>query len=210
MEKTRNKYTKRNDFPEKLETGLSTYCFVCHKKQPKRQTRCDFCGVDSKRALVWDNSIRQYFNNDDFLVHESTGAFVVNNFGKVLLIELDKFPFGYTIPAGHVDVTETSQEACVREFKEEVGLSIENLEVLYQGEIRGDSCSRGADIHDWTFYIATPVDEGVLLNEESKSFLWTDMSSLPDNLTLPVSVCLEQVGVMDRISEYIKNIPRAS
>lgn len=195
------KYTKRADFPKILKSGLNAYCFVCHKKQPKRQTRCDICGIDSKRALVWDDSIKQYFNDEEHLVHESAGAFVVNHAGMVLFIELNKFPFGYTIPAGHVDLGESSADACIREFKEEVGLEIKNLEMVYEGEIMGDSCSRGADIHRWTFYVATANNENVTLNEESTSFDWLDIHVLPNNVAYPIAFSLKQEGVIEKIDK---------
>lgn len=201
-------YTRRSDFPDVLELGMSTFCFACHAKQPKRQTKCDTCGVDSKRALVWDDSIKQYFNDENFLVHESTGAFVVNNEGKILFIELNKFPFGYTVPAGHIDAGESSADACIREFKEEVGLDIENMEVVYEGEIVGDSCSRGADIHKWTFYVATATNDNVLLNEESKLFTWLDIHNLPNDLTHPIAFCLKQDGVMEKIEKFISEKKR--
>lgn len=204
--KDESNFTKRADFPEMLKSGQSVYCFVCGEEQPRRQTKCDFCGIDSGRSLVWDDSIKQYFNEKDFLVHESTGAFVINNDGAILLIDLNKFPFGHTIPAGHVNVTENSSEACVREIKEEVGLDVQNLEMVYQGEIWGDSCSRGADIHMWTFYAASAVAEKIFLNEESKSYKWLAVKDFPNDLTYPVSFCLNQDGVPKIISNYIKKL----
>ena len=48
------------------------------------------------------------------------GAVVVNN-GKILVAKSRKFE-GFIFPGGHVKLGETSREAIVREFEEEVGV----------------------------------------------------------------------------------------
>ncbi len=42
---------------------------------------------------------------------------------------------GYAIPGGHVGFGETSEDALVREFKEETGINIKVVRMLWAGEI---------------------------------------------------------------------------
>ncbi|MEK9177792.1 MAG: NUDIX hydrolase, partial [Patescibacteria group bacterium] len=53
--------------------------------------------------------------------HKSVGMFIWND-DKLLLIERGKRPYGFAVPAGHVDGDKTFEIAAIRELKEEVGL----------------------------------------------------------------------------------------
>lgn len=83
--------------------------------------------------------------------HTSVGMLVWQN-GKLLMIERRKLPFGFAPPAGHVDEGETYREAAIRELREEVGLKVKKLKLLFSGR-KDFSCRRpGGDWHDWKVY----------------------------------------------------------
>lgn len=50
--------------------------------------------------------------------------------GKIVLIERKHEPFGWALPGGFVDVGETVEQAAVREAREETGLSVKLKQVL--------------------------------------------------------------------------------
>ena len=50
--------------------------------------------------------------------------------GKFVLIERQKFPLGLALPGGHVDPGEGPREAAIREFKEETGLTLSNVQFV--------------------------------------------------------------------------------
>ena len=77
--------------------------------------------------------------NNDILFHMGAGVFsyrvagVLIRDGEVLLQRTPDDP-GYAFPGGHVSFGETSQEALVREFKEEIGWDIHPVRPLWVGE----------------------------------------------------------------------------
>jgi ADP-ribose pyrophosphatase YjhB (NUDIX family) len=81
----------------------------------------------------------------------SVGMFIWEN-DKLLLIERNKFPFGFAIPAGHVDDHGSFEDAARDETKEEVGLDVVNLKLVAEGR-RDNICRRpGGTWHYWKLY----------------------------------------------------------
>jgi ADP-ribose pyrophosphatase YjhB (NUDIX family) len=50
--------------------------------------------------------------------------------GLIALIERKNAPHGWALPGGFVDIGETTEEAAIREAKEETGLNVELLRVF--------------------------------------------------------------------------------
>ncbi len=84
--------------------------------------------------------------------HSSVGAIIVNDKNEILLFERVKFPLGKSFAAGHIDAGETARDAIIREVEEETGLIINDLVLLVETQIHGDSCRRGSDDHTWKLY----------------------------------------------------------
>jgi ADP-ribose pyrophosphatase YjhB (NUDIX family) len=64
--------------------------------------------------------------------HTSVGIFVWEK-DKLLLIERKKIPYGFAIPAGHVDGDGSFEEARARELKELVFSTMETMHVTALG-----------------------------------------------------------------------------
>lgn len=62
----------------------------------------------------------------------SVGMYVWKN-EKLLLIERKKFPFGFAVPAGHVDKHGSFEDAARDEIQEEVGFEVTDLELITEG-----------------------------------------------------------------------------
>lgn len=60
----------------------------------------------------------------------TVGALVVNDKGEILLVKSHKWGNWYTVPGGHIELGERSEEAVKREIKEEVGLEVEPIKIL--------------------------------------------------------------------------------
>jgi nucleoside triphosphatase len=60
----------------------------------------------------------------------TVGGLILNKKRELLLVESPKWKGGFTIPGGHVEVGETLVEALQRELREEVGLNVEDPELL--------------------------------------------------------------------------------
>ena len=138
------------------------YCINCHRPNMLRQQRdndalsyvCTNCDTTNPRALIMDPQLMWEIAPDNEYCHSSVGAFIFNQKNDFLMFKLNKFPFGATIPAGHVDVGESAKKAVEREIKEEVNIPVVGLVRLMQTTIDGDGCRRGADRHHWTVFCA--------------------------------------------------------
>ncbi len=60
----------------------------------------------------------------------TVGGLVLNTRGELLLVQSPKWKGEYTIPGGHVEIGETLVDALKRELMEEVGLRVQDLELL--------------------------------------------------------------------------------
>jgi len=97
-------------------------------------------------------------------MHYSVGAVIERKRdGKFLFVDRMKPPFGLACPAGHLDEGgESAEEACAREVREEVGLGVKVLELIFEEEAAHNQCSRGVDTHYWRVYRCELDDEDAL------------------------------------------------
>jgi ADP-ribose pyrophosphatase YjhB (NUDIX family) len=103
--------------------------------------------------------------------HTSVGMLVWKD-EKLLLIERAKFPFGFAIPAGHVDEDPSYEDSARRELQEEVGLEAIELKVVAEGRKENHCRREDGTWHYWKLYEVTfsgEVDRSV---EETKQVKW--------------------------------------
>jgi nucleoside triphosphatase len=60
----------------------------------------------------------------------TVGALVVNETGRILIVQSRKWGDKYTVPGGHIELGERAEDAIKREVKEETGLDSEPVELL--------------------------------------------------------------------------------
>ncbi|MGW1256930.1 NUDIX hydrolase [Streptomyces sp. NPDC002513] len=164
------------------DDAVRHYCLRCRGASvqwrttgPRRHCVCRACGHVADRALVLDPALRWWTDAENEYWHETAGVFVRDVRGRLLFFDRTAFPFGLTIPAGHVERHEHPDEAAVRELREETGIAGERLEPLARTLIPGDGCRRGADAHLWHVYRtadAVDADLAVELGPEGTSALW--------------------------------------
>lgn len=115
--------------------------------------------------------LKEEFTSEGILMHHTVVALIIRN-KKYLLVERATFPSGFALITGHVDDGESPQEALVREVKEEIGVDIISLNLIFEGVIGNSSCNKGADIHR-TFVFECRVNGEIKLNkEENKIWKW--------------------------------------
>lgn len=169
------------DFP--IETAnYIEYCTVCHS--PNTVTRekihgnsyykCSSCQATEAQAIIIDPKIKHWLDSDKEYCHASVGLCLFNDNDQFLMFKLNKFPFGWTIPAGHVDSGESPIDAVKREAKEETGLEINQLSHTSTLTIDKDGCRRGSDRHKWDIYTARTAssDEVVIDSNEGSEYEW--------------------------------------
>ena len=139
-------------------------------------------------VMVW--RIRE---SDGELLHCTAGAVLWRDEpdGKrYCLMRRRRYPIGcYTIPAGHVEMGETTQQSALREAFEEAGLGIISVEPftptrgVWEGREVMDPCRRGADLHVWHVYLCQCTGEP-RLSEEGDVIGWFTREEILNDLSL--------------------------
>jgi mutator protein MutT len=112
-------------------------------------------------------------------MHQSGGAIIKDEEGRILLIERKFEPFGWAGPAGHVDEGETPAEAMRREVKEEVGLEVKNAKLLFHEFLDWNKCQRGITGHDWFLYeVLEWTGEIKRERSEVKNVEWIELKNI--------------------------------
>ena len=100
------------------------------------------------------------------------------NDDKLLLIERGKRPYGFAVPAGHVDGDKTFEIAAIRELKEEVGLDTKSIELLVEGR-KENRCKReDGTWHYWKLYKIIPAGNISRSLDETKRVGWYDKAQI--------------------------------
>jgi len=99
-------------------------------------------------------------------------------------------------------IDEDPKEAAIREVEEEVGLSINQAELIFEGEVKGDSCLGGADIHYWYLYKTKINSEAIKLDEEGSEWEWINYTSInPDKVVYPVKYFLMNKEIFKKLKK---------
>ncbi len=94
-----------------------------------------------------------------------TGLLIEGN--KILVLEQKTSDRKYAIPGGGVEIDETLEQALVREFKEETGLTIKTNQILYISEYYKDANTHVVEI---AFTVSrTDKTEKIILGNEPNS-----------------------------------------
>lgn len=121
--------------------------------------------------------------------HTSVGIHVWRDC-KLLLIERRKFPFGFAPPAGHVDDRPSFEAAAEEELKEEVGLQVKSLRLIFEGK-KDNPCRRESGTwHYWKIYNGEVEGEVQRSSEETKQAGWCSKEEI-DNLAKRTEQYLE-------------------
>lgn len=107
----------------------------------------------------------------------------------------------YGVPAGHLDGGETAKEGCVREIKEEIGITIlpQNTEVVHVMHRKGSLDER------IDFFMTASNYTGKITNCEPNKcddLSWFPLDGLPENIVDYVQVAIENYRKGVFYSEY--------
>jgi len=116
----------------------------------------------------------------------SVGVIIENSLGHILLIDRATFPYGYAAPAGHTEIGEAPEDAARREVVEEVGLTLQDLTLVWRGVIQ-NPCRRGYDEHEWWVYRAkAPELARVRIDKNAaRSARWVNLEDLATLAAVP-------------------------
>jgi 8-oxo-dGTP pyrophosphatase MutT (NUDIX family) len=191
-------------FPLPTDRKMHRYCLNCLKDGTTQQIKangltkyhCAACGKVNDRTLYFDKH-KVWLDAERELWHESVGVFVQRIDGKFLFFQRTEFPFGLTIPAGHVDINEEPAVAAKRELKEETGIK-GSLTSIGTSNIIGDSCSAGADAHSWHVFL-------LMLDSSGKGIEILDEGEKPLWLTLDEAKIQGMAFVIEQVTDKFRN-----
>jgi len=105
----------------------------------------------------------------------TVGALIVNSKGEVLLVKSYKWGSNYTVPGGHIELGERSEDAIRREVKEEVGLEVEPVRILLVQEAIFPSNYIKHEHYIFLDYLCRTKSSAVKPDgKEIQQYVWTD------------------------------------
>lgn len=182
-------------FPLPKDDQRHRYCQNCYSEKVKdiivkgkRLYYCSACRQTHDRLIdlnpdrVWwvDSKSKEYW-------HESVGVIVSRPDKKILLFNLTKYPYGYTIPAGHLDKGKSPEKMASIELLEETGIKSSKLTLLSEENLK-ESCRGGADYHRWhlfTFQLTKKIRLSIDPGEGTNPIWLTAKDALTKDLTFP-------------------------
>jgi nucleoside triphosphatase len=104
----------------------------------------------------------------------TTGVFIFNAEGKLLLLKSHKWPGKYVIPGGHVELGERIEAAARREAQEETGLEVRDLQFICFQEFVYDPAFWKPRHYIFFDYACRADSSEVRLNDEAEDYLWVE------------------------------------
>ncbi|MCP4663228.1 MAG: NUDIX hydrolase [bacterium] len=162
----------------------------------KEYYRCDRCGYDDSRLIMFYPQMRYRIMEDRELLHYTVGA-VIEWQGKYLLFRRRLFPFKYTIVAGHWDSSDSTPEAAItREIEEEAGIELHPADSPIV-ETLNDPCRRGADFHEWRLYRFKVLRHMVTMSDEADIIGWYSPEEIRGiDLTIPTEHFFRKLQIL--------------
>lgn len=102
----------------------------------------------------------------------TVGALIYNENREILMIRTHKWSNLWGIPGGKIELGETSEQALIREIREETNLDISHIQfVMNQDAINSEEFIR-PEHFVLLNYLVKAETQNVVLNEEAEEFLW--------------------------------------
>lgn len=178
--------------------------------------QCITCSSNNIENVVEDNRILYYCkscktknlrfnaksNNfaakeiDGNTVHISTAALIKKN-NKYLFTNRNDYPFGFSLPVGHVYSGETIKKSLERKVLEETGLIV-TKSTLICSTLFADCCKYGTDLHQWNIYECSVKGKIIPCFEvsEAKWIKKEDIEKL--DLTAPIRYILSKINFIEK------------
>jgi ADP-ribose pyrophosphatase len=132
-------------------------------------------------------------------------AGIVFNKNKVLIIQRsendDVFPGLWELPSGKRENFEKSEDALVREVKEETNLDVIKIDPIHVFEFKVDKEEEIRDVTQISFLVELIGKPIVKLSEEHQNFVWVIEDQLSD-----YNVSKESKKAISKAFEYMKRV----
>ena len=166
------------------------YCINCLADRIQRfvdgegvKYRCLACKEVSPRAVIIDDVVAWWLDEERNYWHERVGLIVLNKANKILCTMESTFPASYTIPSHHMVRGEDPDALALRTLKEVIKIPFgEGLEPFTEFDSTGDSCRRGSEHHRWHIYrLWVPNEDDFKFLNRDMSLHWFTLAELRKN-----------------------------
>lgn len=125
----------------------------------------------------------------------TVGGLIFNERDEVLMVRTRKWSHLWGIPGGKTKLNESSEDALIRELKEETDLDISSIEfVLVQDCIQSSEFYRDAHFVLLNYTCRGGAAQSVVLNEEADEFVWLPLEKTFDlKLNTPTKILIDAV-----------------
>ena len=123
------------------------------------------------------------------IYNKASCVVIINNDKKVLLIKKNN---RYDIPGGKLKYNETYEKAAVREIKEETGLDISRLKLLFSDTV--------TNCHIKTYI--TCVYNNKIHTEEDHELIWDDISKIKNTKKEWLEY---NINIINNVIDYIQH-----
>ncbi len=127
----------------------------------------------------------------------TVGALIRDRSGRYLMLRTHKWSGKWGIPGGKVKRGESSEQALIRELKEETGLTVERIRfVMVQDCIDSDEFLRPAHFLLQNYLVEVDGERpDVVLNDEAEAWQWVSpAAALEMELNQPTRILIEEVS----------------
>lgn len=153
------------------------------------------------------------FKTDTFVFSYRVAGILIRN--NKILLQKPQHDDGYSIPGGHVAFNETSENALVREFKEEIGTDIKIDRLMMVGENFFPWGSKPCQQISLYYLISLCDEKQILLDGTFKAyddmcdeqinldFCWIPLSQLKDIKLYPLNIKEDLLSLPKNIEHFI-------
>ena len=114
------------------------------------------------------------FTSDEYICDLRAAGILIKN--NKIAVQRDKNGSEYAIPGGHVKIGETTEEALVREYKEETGADVKCERLLWTEECFWEW--NGKRAHNICFYYLINLCEGAVIPDKDEFLPHKDNSNV--------------------------------
>lgn len=135
------------------------------------------------------------FTVDEYICDLRAAGILIKN--NKIVVQRDKNGSEYAIPGGHVKIGETTEEALIREYKEETGADVKCERLLWTEECFWEW--NGKSAHNICFYYLINLCEGAVIPDKDEFLPHKDNSNVVIGW-MPV----EEIQKMTIYPEFLK------
>jgi len=158
---------------------------------------CDNCKKKNARYIDNEGKIKTEIS-DGKIKHFDVAALIKKN-NKYLFINRKDFPYGISLPVGHLKYGENATDGLERKIFEETGLRIKKAKLILN-ETFTDYCKYGGEIHEWLLY-ECEITGNPQMSFDTLDLSWVEKDKIKYlNLIPSIKFVLARIGLLPKKS----------